>query len=147
MQKGRSSDAIGKFTDVVFDLHGAHAGEMRMYLLQVQVTGMKRCIINGLFIQIHVKHDHLLQKVRKANMRTFSCFSHTFHIFTCYSNSCTLVMLDHFAMIKRREATKGPSLLHLFTRWRLYTTAREFIRNMTIRNLCVKRCKLYENER
>jgi len=47
-------------TDVVFDLHGAHVGEMRTYLLQVQVTDMKRCIISGMFIQIHMIHDHLL---------------------------------------------------------------------------------------
>jgi len=42
---------------------------------------------------------------------------------------------------------KGLSLLRSLTIWRLYTTVRGFIRNMTIRNLCVKRCTLYENER
>ena len=34
--------------------------QSQTYLLQVQVTDMKRCIISGLFIQIHVMHDHLL---------------------------------------------------------------------------------------
>lgn len=58
--EGQVLTRFGRSTDVVFDLHGAHAGEMRTYLLQVQVTDMKRCIISGLFIQIHVKHDHLL---------------------------------------------------------------------------------------
>jgi hypothetical protein len=58
--EGQVLTRYGRSTDVVFDLHGAHAGEMRTYLLQVQVTDMKRCIISGLFIQIHVIHDHLL---------------------------------------------------------------------------------------
>ena len=58
--EGQVLTRFGRSTDVVFDLHGAHAGEMRTYVLQVQVTDMKRCIISGLFIQIHVKHDHLL---------------------------------------------------------------------------------------
>jgi len=58
--EGQVLTRYGRSTDVVFDLHGAQAGEMRTYLLQVQVTDMKRCIISGLFIQIHVIHDHLL---------------------------------------------------------------------------------------
>jgi hypothetical protein len=58
--EGQVLTRYGRSTDVVFDLHGAHAGEMRTYLLQVQMTDMKRCIISGLFIQIHVIHDNLL---------------------------------------------------------------------------------------
>lgn len=58
--EGQVLTRYGRSTDVVFDLHGAHAGEMRTYLLQVQMTDRKRCIIRGLFIQIHVMHDHLL---------------------------------------------------------------------------------------
>ena len=58
--EGQVLTRYGRSTDFVFDLHGAQAGEMRTYLLQVQVTDMKRCIISGLFIQIHVIHDHLL---------------------------------------------------------------------------------------
>ena len=34
--------------------------------------------------------------VSKQYMRTFSFFSNTFHIFTCYPNSCTLVVLGSF---------------------------------------------------
>ena len=58
--EGQVLTRYGRSTDVVFDLHGAHAGEMRTYLVQVQVTDMKRCIISGLFIQIHVINDPLL---------------------------------------------------------------------------------------
>ena len=58
--EGQVLTRYGRSTDVVFDLHGAHAGEMRTYVLQVQVTDMKRWIMSELFIQIHVKHDHLL---------------------------------------------------------------------------------------
>ena len=58
--EGQVLTRYGRSTDVVFDLHGAHAGEVRTYPLQVQMTDRKRCIISGLFIQIHVMHDHLL---------------------------------------------------------------------------------------
>ena len=58
--EGQVLTPYGRSTDVVFDLHGAYAGEMRTYLLQVQITNMKRCIISGLFIQIHVISDALL---------------------------------------------------------------------------------------
>ena len=52
-----------------------------------------------------------------------------------------------FSCYKEKKSIEGtfiaPPSYHMET---VYDRKR-FIRNMTIRNLCVKRCNLYENER
>ena len=53
-------------------------------------------------VQVFIVELKSATVVCKQYMRTFSFFSNTFHIFTCYSNSCTLVVLDHLAIINRR---------------------------------------------
>ena len=76
--------------------------------------------------------------VSKQYMRIFSFFSNIFHIFACYPNSSTLVVSAYSGFFKKRTATMRIPMLCPLTTWSLYTTAREFIRNLTIRNVCVK---------
>jgi hypothetical protein len=61
-------------------------------------------------------------------MRTFTFFSNTFHIFTCYPNSCTLVVLGSFRYHKDVKGNEGtfiaPPSYHMETvydRKRIYS--------------------------
>ena len=83
---------------------------------------------------------------RKKFMRTFSFFSNTFLIISCYPNSCTLVVLGSFRFYKEKKGNEGTTLLRPLTTWRSHTTLRRFVRDINIRNIFVERFTLYENE-
>jgi hypothetical protein len=60
--EGQVGSRQARATDIAFEMSGVQAGQMRIYPVQVQVTDQRTSIVSGVFVQILVIPDTLLQE-------------------------------------------------------------------------------------
>jgi len=60
--EGQVRSRQARATEIAFEMSEARAGQMRIYSVQVQVTGRRRSIVTGVFVQILVIPDTFLQE-------------------------------------------------------------------------------------
>jgi hypothetical protein len=60
--EGQVESRQTRATDIAFEMSGVQAGQMRIYPVQVQVTDQRTSIVSGVFVQILVIPDTLLQE-------------------------------------------------------------------------------------
>jgi hypothetical protein len=60
--EGQVGSRQARATEIAFEMSGVQAGQMRIYPVQVQVTDQRTSIVSGVFVQILVIPDTLLQE-------------------------------------------------------------------------------------